>query len=111
MKQFKLWIRFPPVGFQGNQGLCVCLCHQPAPLDCPELFCSKPAHAQPDQAEGESSSTALTGLFFLCSFPAGKSKSKEVSMTYSVCVCERAGHGRSWVSGCDTQNCSGFYLP
>lgn len=38
MNQFKLWIRFSPAGFQGNQGLCVCLCHQPAPLDCPELF-------------------------------------------------------------------------
>lgn len=88
MNQFKLWIHFSPVGFQGNQGLCVCLCHQPAPLDCPELFCSKPAQAEPDQAEGESSSAALTALVLqpFVQFSAGKSKTKEVSMTCCVCV-------------------------
>lgn len=92
MNQFKLWIHFSPVGFQGNQGLCVCLCHQAAPLDCPELSCSKPAHAQPHQGEfGKFSCQALLlwqpwCCSHLCSFPAGKSRSKEVSMTFCVCV-------------------------
>lgn len=97
MNQFKLWIHFSPVGFQGNQGLCVCLCHQPAPLDCPELFCSKPAQAEPDQAEGESSSAALTALVLQ---PFVQFSSRKIQdqggLNDLLCVCvKELGMGRA----------------